>query len=133
VRRQPANAIRDEEISVFASYFVVTTLTAVFSGSAATANLIGHNYPKAQADSLGVPRSWIRPLGTLLAAGALGLLAGIAVPWLGTLAAAGLVLYFTGALGAHLRARDHHLGPWAMYFCLAGAALAMRLAYHGHW
>lgn len=116
---------------MFASYLVVTLLAAAFSGSAATANLIGHNYPKAQADSLGVPRSWIRPLGTLLAAGALGLLAGIAVPWLGTLAAAGLVLYFIGAFVAHLRVRDRHLGPWAMYFCLAAGALAVGLAYHG--
>jgi DoxX-like protein len=118
---------------VFASYLAVTLLAAVFNGSAATANLIGHDYPKTQADSLGVPRSWIPPLGTLLAAGALGLLAGIAVPWLGTFAAAGLVLYFTGAFAAHLRVRDRHLGPWAVYFCLAVAALAVRLAYHGHW
>jgi DoxX-like family len=126
-------AIPDEEIPVFASYLVVTLLAAAFCGSAATANLIGHDYPKAQADSLGVPRSWIPPLGVLLAAGALGLLTGIAVRWLGALAAAGLVLYFTGALGAHLRAGDRHLGPWAVYFCLAVAALALRLAWHGHW
>jgi hypothetical protein len=118
---------------VFASYLIVTLLAAALSGSAATANLVGADYPKAQADSLGVPRSWIRPLGTLLAAGALGLLAGTAVPWLGTLAAAGLVLYFTGAFGAHLRVRDRHLGPWAMYFCLMVGALVVRLAYHGHW
>ncbi len=37
------------------------------------------------------------PLGVLLAAGALGLLAGFVVPTLETLAAAGLVLYFLGA------------------------------------
>jgi DoxX-like family len=118
---------------VFALYLVVTLLAAAFTGSAATANLTGHNYPKAQADSLGVPRTWIPPLGVLLGAGALGLLAGTAVPWLGVLAAAGLVLYFAGALGAHLRVRDRHLGPWALYFCLVVGALVVRLAYHGHW
>ena len=118
---------------MFASYLVVTLLAAAFTGSAATANLIGHNSPKAQADSLGVSRSWIPWLGVLLGAGALGLLAGTAVRWLGVLAAAGLVLYFTGALCAHLRVRDCHLGPWAMYFGLAVAALVLRLEYHGHW
>ncbi|MFJ1730855.1 hypothetical protein [Streptomyces sp. NPDC088254] len=34
----------------------------------------------SQADKLRVPRSWMRLLGAPLAAGALGLLAGFAVP-----------------------------------------------------
>ena len=116
---------------MFASYVVVTLLAAVFIGLTAAANLIGHDYPKSQADLLSVPRSWMLPLGTLLAAGALGLLAGFAVPVLGTAAAAGLVLYFLGALGAHLRVHDRHFGPWALFFSLAVAALAVNLAYHG--
>lgn len=116
---------------MFATYLAVTLLASAASGSAGIANLIGHDYPKRQADRLRVPRSWMLPLGTLLAAGALGLLAGLAVPVLGTLAAAGLVLYFVCALGAHLRVRDHNLGPWSVYFCLAVAALAVNLAGHG--
>jgi hypothetical protein len=116
---------------VFVSYLMVTLLASAFNGLAAIANFIGHDFPRSQADMLRVPRSWMIPLGTLLAAGALGLLAGIAVPVLGTLAAAGLVLYFLGALGAHLRVRDRHLGPWAVYFCLAVAALAVNAGYHG--
>ncbi|WP_435243895.1 DoxX family protein [Streptomyces cucumeris] len=119
------------ETFVFVTYLVITLLTAAVNGLAATANFIGHEYPKSQADKLRVPRSWMRPLGTLLAAGALGLLAGFAVPVLGTLAAAGLVLYFLGALYAHLRVGDHQLGPWAMFFCLPVAALAVSLAHHG--
>ncbi|MGP3947873.1 DoxX family protein [Streptomyces sp. 7N604] len=116
---------------MFASYLAVTLLTSAVNGLAAIANFIGHEYPKSQADKLRVPRSWMRPLGALLAAGALGLLAGFAVPVLGTLAAAGLVLYFLGAFCAHLLARDRQLGPWAVFFCLAVAALAVNLAYHG--
>lgn len=61
--------------------------------------------PESQADKVGVPYSWIVPLGALLAAGAAGLLAGIAVPALGIVATAGLVLYFVGALMAHVRVR----------------------------
>jgi hypothetical protein len=116
---------------VFAIYLTVTLLAATLNGLAAVANLIGHRYPRAQADKLGVPRSWHLPLGLLLGAGALGLLAGFAVPLLGTLAAAGLVLYFAGAFGAHLRARNYEFGPWALFFTLAVAALAAGLSQHG--
>ena len=56
-----------------------------------------------------VPRSWVSVLGLLLAAGSLGVLAKFAVPLLGTLAAAGLVLYFLGALPAHLRVGSRQL------------------------
>jgi hypothetical protein len=118
---------------MFATYLTVILLASAANGVAAVANLIGHEYPKTQADKLRVPRSWTLPLGMLLAAGAVGLLVGFAVPALGTLAAAGLVLYFLGAFGAHLRARDYHLGPWAVFFSLAVAALAVNLAYHGPW
>jgi hypothetical protein len=76
---------------MFVTYAVVTLLAATFVGGAALANLIGLDYSKNQADINRVPRSWIRPLGVVLAAGALGLLAGFAVPVLGILAAAGLV------------------------------------------
>ncbi|MDF2710357.1 MAG: hypothetical protein K0R62_6009 [Nonomuraea muscovyensis] len=116
---------------MFVAYVAVTLVASALYGLAAVANLIGHDYPKSQADKMRVSRSWMPLLGVLLAAGALGLLAGFAVPVLGTLAAAGLVLYFLGALGAHLRVRDYHLGPWAMFFALAVAALAVNLAYRG--
>ena len=115
---------------MFVAYVAVTLLAAAVNGLAAVANLIGHEYPKAQADKLGLPRSWMVPLGTLLAAGALGLLVGLAVPAVGTIAAGGLVLYFVGAFGAHLRVRDDQLGPWATFFSLAVAALAVNVAYH---
>ncbi|TMR37229.1 DoxX family protein [Nonomuraea zeae] len=115
---------------MFAAYLVVTLLAAAVVGLAAVANLIGHEYPKKQADRMRLPRWWTLPLGTLLAAGALGLLAGLAVPVLGRLAAAGLVLYFLVAFGVHLRVRDRHLGVVSAFFCLAAAALVVNLAYH---
>ncbi|MFI6713264.1 hypothetical protein ACIBF7_43010 [Nonomuraea sp. NPDC050478] len=70
----------DKGISVFAVYLVITSLASAVVGLAAIANLIGHDYPKKQADRLRVPRSWTLPLGLMLAAGSLGLLAGFAVP-----------------------------------------------------
>lgn len=115
---------------MFVTYLVVTLLASALNGSAAMANLIGHEYPKSEADRNRVPRSWVRPLGVLLGAGALGLLAGIVVPVLGVLAAAGLVLYFLSALGVHVRAGNFRLGAWALFFVVALAALIVNLAYH---
>ncbi|MGP3949585.1 DoxX family protein [Streptomyces sp. 7N604] len=101
------------------------------SAAAAAGQLHRPRVPQEPGGQMRVPRSWMRPLGALLAAGRLGLLAGFAVPVLGTLAAAGLVLYFLGAFCAHLRVHDRQLGPWAVFSCLAVAALAVNLAYHG--
>jgi hypothetical protein len=115
---------------VFATYVTITIIASVFTGIAAVTYLIGHEYPKAQADMKRIPRSWVPVLGVLLAAGSLGLLAGLAVPLLGALAAAGLVLYFLGALIAHLRVGSRQLVGWAVFFSTAVAALAVNLAYH---
>jgi hypothetical protein len=114
---------------MFAAYVTLTVVAVVFNGSAAVTYLIGHDYPKAQADVKRVPRSWVPVLGALLAAGTLGLLAGFAVPLLGVLAAAGLVLYFTGALIAHLRVGSRQLIGWAIFFATAVATLAVTVAH----
>ncbi|MEE6262778.1 DoxX family protein [Plantactinospora sonchi] len=118
---------------MFAAYVTVTIVAAVFTGSAAVTYLIGHDYPKAQLDMKRLPRSWGPVLGMLLAAGSLGLLAGFAVPLLGALAAAGLVLYFVGAFVAHLRVGSRQLVGPAVFFVVSVAALALNLSYHGPW
>jgi hypothetical protein len=114
---------------MFAVYVTVTILASVFTGIAAVTYLIGHHYPKAQADMKRIPRSWVPMLGLVLAAGSLGLLAGFAVPLLGTVAAAGLVLYFIGALVAHLRVGSRRLAGWAVFFLTAVAALVVNLSH----
>ena len=116
---------------MFAAYVTVTVLASLFTGFAAVTYLIGHAYPKAQADRKGVPRSWVPRLGLCLAAGSLGLLAGFFVPVLGVLAAAGLVLYFIGALVAHLRAGSRDLVGWAVFFVTSVAALVVNVSHHG--
>lgn len=114
---------------MFVSYLTVTLLASALNGSAAIANVIRHEYPNSEADRNQIPRSWVRPLGMLLGLGALGLLIGLVVPVVGTLAAAGLVLYFIGALGAHVRAGNYRLGACAVFFGLAVAALIVNVAY----
>jgi DoxX-like family/Putative threonine/serine exporter len=82
------------------------------------------------ADRKRIPRSWVPRLGILLAAGSVGLLVGFAVPVVGTLAAIGLVLYFTGALIAHLRVGSRTLVGWAVFFVTVVTNLVVNLAYH---
>ena len=74
---------------------------------------------------VGVPRSWIPRLAVLEGAGAAGLVLGLlGLPLLGLAAAIGLVLFFVGAVIAHVRARVLH----NIAFPLAFLALAMAAA-----
>jgi DoxX-like family len=85
--------------------------------------------PVQNAAKLEVPSSWLVPLGALLLAGGIGLLAGIAVPLIGAAAAIGLVLYFVCAIFAHLRVRGFStLSFPAVFLSPAVAALVLRLA-----
>jgi hypothetical protein len=115
---------------VFIAYVTVTVIAALFNATASFFYLSGHHYPKAQADMKRIPHSWLPVLGALLGAGSLSLLAGFAVPLLGTAAAICLVLYFAGALVAHLRVGSRKLVGWAVFFTTAVANLALTLAYH---
>jgi hypothetical protein len=110
------------------STVVVTVLAAFLAGSAAVTYLAGHEYPRAQLDMKRLPRSWAPVLGSLLAAGSLGLLAGLVVPWLGIAAGAGLVLYFAGAIAAHLRVGSRSLAGPVVFFVTVVAALVLALA-----
>lgn len=112
-----------------ASYIAVTILAASALAYAACLNFVRHEMVATAAERVRVPESWMLPLGSLLAMGALGLLVGFAVPAIGTAAAAGVVVYFLCAVGAHLRVRDSHLGPAAAFLSLAVAALAVSLAH----
>jgi hypothetical protein len=115
------------------AYIAITILAASANGYAAALNFAGAESVKLVADQVRVPRTWMIPLGALLASGAGGLLIGFAVPALGIAAAIGLVLYFVCAISAHLRVRDRKLGGAATFLILALAALLTGLGNHNHW
>lgn len=118
---------------MFTAFVAVTVVAAIAYASAAVLSFTHNKSVVETATTLRVPLTWMVPLGFLLAAGALGLVAGFAVPALGTAAACGLVAYFVGAAGAHLRVRDSRLSAWAnwaVFFSLAVAALVIGLASH---
>ena len=113
-------------------YAVIIVLAALAYGYAATLNFVGAASVKAVADRVRISQRWMLPLGALLASGAIGLLIGLAIPGLGIAAASGLVVYFVGALGAHIRARDRGVGGAVAFLSLALVALAVEIARATH-
>jgi uncharacterized membrane protein len=116
---------------MYATYLIATILAAVANAYAASLNFAGAQSVKVVADRVRVSRRWMLPLGTVLASGAVGLLAGLIVPALGTAAAIGLVVYFICAVAAHLRVGDRQIGGAVFFLLLATAALTTGVAYHG--
>jgi hypothetical protein len=113
------------------AYLAITLVAALANGYAAVLNLVGADSVKLVADRVHVSRTWMVPFGCLLAAGAVGLLSGLAVPRLGAVAATGLVLYFACAISAHVRARDSNFGGAVFFLVLAVGSLAANVGYHG--
>ena len=113
---------------MFTAYIVVTLLAAAANIFSATLDFIRFKPILINMARVGVSESWINTLGTLKAAGALGLLVGIAMPLIGVAAAGGLVLFFVGAIVTHLRARDYSFSLAVVLLMLSVTALVLRLA-----
>jgi hypothetical protein len=111
------------------AYVAVTAFTAVLNAWAAIADWLHAKFVLANAADVGVPQSWLPFLGALKAAGAAGLLVGLmGVRSIGTAAATGLVLFFTGAVVAHMRARAEKIVFPGSFLALAIAALVLAAA-----
>ncbi|WP_369145190.1 DoxX family protein [Streptomyces sp. R44] len=113
---------------MFIAYAVVASLLALASLGSAFLTFTKNPQVTGSMTKVGVTESALPWLATAKAAGALGLLAGLFVPLLGQAAAVGLVLYFTGAVIAHLRVKDFELAPAAVLTLIAAAALVLRIA-----
>lgn len=111
-------------------YILTTCVTALVIGYAAYLNFSGAESVKVVADRVRVPRSWMVRLGAVLACGAMGLLGGFALPWLGAAAGLGLVVYFICAVTAHLRVGDRQIGGAVFFLALSAAALSTNLVYY---
>ncbi len=116
---------------MFTAYVVVSVLAAAANIFSATCDFVRYKQVSIAMAKAGVPESWMTRLGILKAAGALGLLAGIGMPLIGTAAAVGLILFFIAAIITHLRARDYSFGLAAVFLLLAVAALALGLHARG--
>lgn len=110
------------------AFILLTGLTATANIAAAIVDFVRAQWVVDNMTKYGLPHSWLVPLGALKAAGAVGLLVGIAVPLVGAAAALGLVLYFVGAVIAVVRARWYsHIPAPAAFLLLAASSLALRL------
>ncbi|MEV5611881.1 DoxX family protein [Streptomyces sp. NPDC052225] len=87
------------------AYVIVTVFAAVMAGFSAVSVFLRAPWVVQPIADYGIPASWLPFLGTAKAAGAVGLLVGLAVPAVGVAAGIGLVLYFAGAVVAVVRAR----------------------------
>jgi hypothetical protein len=111
------------------AYVVVTGLAIIANAFAAIADFAKAGFVTKTAAEVHVGTSWLPLLGGLKGAAVIGLLLGLAgVPIVGTAAAAGLILFFIGALTAHIRARVfYNIAFPGVYFALAVASLLLSI------
>jgi hypothetical protein len=109
----------------------VTLTTAILTAGIAVPDFIPAQFVLANSAQVGVPRSWLPALGATKLAGAGGLVAGlVGLPTLGIAAAAGLVLYFVGAVATHVKARVfYNIAFPGGYLLLSAASLALMVTH----
>lgn len=110
------------------AHTVVTVVAAAAVGFSAVSVFAGASWVVQSLADYGVPRSWWPWLGAAKAAGAVGLLVGLAVPLLGEVAGIALVLYFIGAVTTVVRARWYSHIPYPVVY-MAPVVGALALGY----
>jgi hypothetical protein len=111
---------------MFVLCVIISVAYALMLLFSASMKLRGEERSIAVITGVGAPRSWIPWLAAAELAGAVGLLIGLGVAGLGIAAAIGLVLYFIGAVGAHLRVGDRAISGAGVMLVLAIASLVLR-------
>jgi hypothetical protein len=112
---------------MFAAAAVISSLLAALLAFSAIRKLSHRPEVVATYTRVGVPEGKLNALAFVLLAGAVGLVVGLFWGPLGVAAAAGLVVYFLLAIGAHVRADDAvHLPTPVVIELMAVAALVFR-------
>jgi len=108
--------------------FVITVLGLLLIASAA--GKLRHDKRQiATLDRVGVPSTLVPLLAACEIAGAAGLVAGIACIPLGIAAAIGIIIYFVGAIVAHIRIKDlKGTAPAAALLALGITSLVLPIA-----
>ncbi|MER7009841.1 DoxX family protein [Saccharopolyspora sp. NPDC000359] len=109
------------------AHLLVTSTTILLNAGIAAADLARAKFVLANSAAVQVPESWLPVLGSLKAAGALGLLLGLlGAPLVGVAAAIGLVLFFIGAVIAHVRVGEYAtIAVPGLYLAFAVATLVL--------
>ncbi|MFI7015560.1 DoxX family protein [Streptomyces sp. NPDC050164] len=115
---------------MFTAYVIITVTTILANAGIAIADFLQAEFVVANSTEVGLPQNWLPRLAALKAAGAAGLLLGLtSLTVIGVAAAVGLVIFFIGAVAAHVRARVYHniVFPGG-YLALATASLVLAAA-----
>jgi hypothetical protein len=98
------------------AHVVVTLLAAAMVGYSGVVVLTRAQWIVQALSDYGVPSGWWPWLGAAKIAGAVGLLVGLFVPFIGVAAGIGLILYFTGAVVTVVRARWYAHIPFPLVY-----------------
>lgn len=111
------------------AFTITSIMTIIANGFIALGDIRRFTFVVENSAKVGVPESWLTPLGVLKAVGAFGLLLGLfGVPWVGIAASLGLSLLYVGAIATHMRAGNYAIGPAMVYLLLALTTLTLGLA-----
>jgi hypothetical protein len=115
---------------MFPAYVVVTSLTILANATFVLADLVKARFVLDTSAEVGVPSSRLPMLGALKGLAAAGLLLGLlGARGIGVAAALGLVVFFVGAMCAHVRARVFYNVAFpgvCLALAIASLALAIR-------
>jgi hypothetical protein len=111
-----------------AAYLTVILVTAGANIYAGICDFTRPEWILANMKRLAVEERWLPTLGVLHLLGGIGLLAGLRIPEIGLAAAAGLVVFFLGAVVTSMRARWYaHLPFPLVWLVLAAGSFALIL------
>lgn len=109
------------------TYMAVGGVTVAANAAAACADFMKAGFVLRNMDELGVDRSALPALGMLKAVSAAGILAGLLGDrTMGSIGAAGLVLFFLGAIRAHASAHVlYNVAVPGLFLALATASFVL--------
>jgi uncharacterized membrane protein YphA (DoxX/SURF4 family) len=106
---------------------VLSLLLAVAMLGSGVMKLLGTEQMTENMRVVNVSVPQMRVLGVLEVFATIGLVVGLWVPGLGIAAAIGAVVYFAGAVVAHIRAHEKNVQPAAVLLVLSVATLVVPL------
>jgi hypothetical protein len=112
---------------MFTAHVVTTILAAAANGWAAWVDFARPTWLLTNMGELGIGEARLPTLGLLKAAGAAGLLVGVAVPAVGLAAGVALIAYFLLAVGTTVRAHAYQQIPYPSVFLALAAASTVSL------
>jgi len=107
---------------------IVVIIAAAWIGFSAFSLLARKAFVVDNLENHGVPERWWPWLGTVKGIGALGLLAGLAVPAVGLAASVGLVVYFIGAVITIVRTGAYGHIPYPLLYLAPALAAGVLIA-----